>query len=311
MTYASTYPRVLLADGKTGERKDLHDVLRKLSGSLDIISSTEDLLKSDANNQYDIIVIDSELPQFELLNWLELMRANSICPPIVVVKDQTDLEETINLFRAGVSDVLMAPVHSEMVKESIKRLLRDKAAAQHSGQFFQGLEYEKKEYSFASYQIGNLQFTLSIFQKLEKAGIIDNSLRLRIELAFQEAITNSLDHGNLELNSTLKDQFNADGIDQYQITRRERLTQQPYKDRKIIVSTEYNGKKISISIKDEGKGFDYSRFTTDISDPTANCHGRGLPILYAVMDEVSYSQGGTEITLVKLLDDSGKKVNGK
>ena len=58
--------------------------------------------------------------------------------------------------------------------------------------------------------------------------------------------------------------------------------------------------ELSIIVKDEGTGFDH----TNLADPTdiANInstHGRGIYLMRALMDEVRFEQGGSEVRLRK------------
>jgi anti-sigma regulatory factor (Ser/Thr protein kinase) len=69
----------------------------------------------------------------------------------------------------------------------------------------------------------------------------------------------------------------------------------------IRCSVDVDGEAVTIVIKDPGEGFDTSA-ATDVSDDGINLtnHGRGIFLMRGLMDEVSYSHGGSEIRLKKL-----------
>ena len=93
-----------------------------------------------------------------------------------------------------------------------------------------------------------------------------------IEIAVREAILNAVIHGNGEA---------------------------PEKRVHVTCRCTVDG-EISITIRDEGKGFD----SNTVPDPTASenllsPHGRGIYLMRSLMDEVSFEQGGTVVYMRK------------
>lgn len=93
-----------------------------------------------------------------------------------------------------------------------------------------------------------------------------------IELALQEALLNAVIHGNAE---------------------------DPAKRIYVTTRCSTNG-AVSITIRDEGQGFD----SHDVPDPTAaenqmSSHGRGVYLIRALMDQVSFEEGGTVVHMYK------------
>ena len=95
---------------------------------------------------------------------------------------------------------------------------------------------------------------------------------LDIEIALREALSNAVIHGNRE---------------------------NPYKRVHVTVRCSADG-EVSIAIRDEGAGFDSS----SILDPTAPkrlmaTDGRGIYLMRALMDEVSFEEGGAVVYMRK------------
>ena len=154
-------------------------------------------------------------------------------------------------------------------------------------------------YEFKSSEVAQALPHPAIMHSLYQSGCMTEKDRLRMELAFDEALTNSLEHGNLELESGWKEEIDENGLDLFTRRRRERLADPMYADRKIILRTEYRGSKLTIRITDNGKGFPGARKKGKKSSATLQSHGRGLSIIDTMMDEVSYAKGGREIIMVK------------
>ena len=95
--------------------------------------------------------------------------------------------------------------------------------------------------------------------------------RFAIKLALEEAVINAMKHGN--------------HMD---------------KTRNVTVSYSVDDKKVVISVEDEGDGFDLNA----VPDPTLDqyieaSHGRGLMLMKAYMDSVSFNEFGNKVTMVK------------
>jgi serine/threonine-protein kinase RsbW len=93
-----------------------------------------------------------------------------------------------------------------------------------------------------------------------------------VEIALREALANAVLHGN----------------------------RQDIQKKVHISCSVHPGRELSVVVKDEGSGFDPSR----VSDPTTveKIHlenGRGILLMNALMDDVRFEQGGTEVQLHK------------
>jgi anti-sigma regulatory factor (Ser/Thr protein kinase) len=129
-----------------------------------------------------------------------------------------------------------------------------------------------------------------------EADLGDEADRLRMGIAVEEALTNALYHGNLELNSELRQ--NDDRI--YYDLAKARAAEPPYCDRRIYVETRHTTDEVSITIRDQGKGFNPAA----LPDPTEpenleRAFGRGMLLITTFMDEVRHNDSGNEITMIK------------
>jgi anti-sigma regulatory factor (Ser/Thr protein kinase) len=136
------------------------------------------------------------------------------------------------------------------------------------------------------------------FQRLlERIAAWDHPEVLQIGVALREALINAVEHGNLELDSALKDEGRYDEL------RAEREYTPPYKDRRVGVVTRIGPEKLTWVITDEGAGF-----TPDaVPDPTDPLNldrewGRGLLLIRTFMDDVVFNGTGNEITMTKRRD---------
>jgi two-component sensor histidine kinase len=118
-----------------------------------------------------------------------------------------------------------------------------------------------------------------------------------IAMAFHEALVNALEHGCLELDSKLKgDLFAVE--DAYAVQLQARLKDPAYASRHIEVESHITPDTFTVTIRDDGPGFDTSAVAT-VSDVDLNKQcGRGLPLILLVMDQVCHNTKGNEVKLV-------------
>jgi len=118
----------------------------------------------------------------------------------------------------------------------------------------------------------------------------------RVSLALHEAMLNGMHHGNLELDSTLR---KGDETAYHRLANQRRKMEH-YRHRRLHVRAIFNPSEAVFIIGDEGPGYNPSGLP-DPSDPTTFEYpcGRGLVLIRAFMDEVTFNSTGNEITLVK------------
>jgi anti-sigma regulatory factor (Ser/Thr protein kinase) len=130
----------------------------------------------------------------------------------------------------------------------------------------------------------------------DRLALFDEGTADRVAVALTEALLNGILHGNLELDSRLRQEDEAT----YERMSEFRRLWPPYRDRRFHVRARLSQREAVYVIRDEGSGFDPST----LPDPTDPAHlerttGRGLLMIRAFMDGVSFNAAGNEITLLK------------
>lgn len=120
--------------------------------------------------------------------------------------------------------------------------------------------------------------------------------QFRIVVTLQEAISNAIIHGNLEVPSNLREMLNDD----YEKLIAIRRVMRPYCQRSVEVICSWSIDYLLFRVTDAGPGFDVSRIVnSDLGLNLEKPSGRGLMIMRTYMDEVNYNATGNELTLVK------------
>jgi len=110
-------------------------------------------------------------------------------------------------------------------------------------------------------------------EQLDKLSILNDQEKFDIKLALEEAITNSIKHGN---------------------------KQQP--DLYVKVDMHLDDGQLIMTVKDQGEGFDYLHVPNPREkDRLLNTSGRGVFLIRKIMDSVEYSDAGREVKMKKFL----------
>jgi len=134
-------------------------------------------------------------------------------------------------------------------------------------------------------------------ESTQRLGLLcDPGEETRMGVALEEALLNSMYHGNLEVPSELREDDDSkfyEMVDQ-------RRSESPYKDRRVVVRAEFNRERAVFRVRDEGPGFDVSSIP-DPTDPNniERVSGRGMLLMRTFMDRVEYNELGNEVSLTK------------
>ena len=121
-----------------------------------------------------------------------------------------------------------------------------------------------------------------------------------MRVGISEMLTNSIEHGNLEI--TADEKFKATEEGTYYDLLNERLSNKELAERTTHINIDLRDNTLTVTITDQGKGFD----TTKLPDPTdtehlLKLHGRGIFITRMYFSEIKYNKKGNEVTLIKRL----------
>jgi anti-sigma regulatory factor (Ser/Thr protein kinase) len=126
----------------------------------------------------------------------------------------------------------------------------------------------------------------------------DDSTRVRLGIALSEALSNAMIHGNLEVDSAVRDRdpdAYFDAIDR-------RRHEQPYAGREVFLTARLEKGLLTFTVRDSGPGFSVE----DVPDPTDPANllrpsGRGILMMRAYTDSVAWNARGNEVVLIKHL----------
>ncbi len=252
----------------------------------------------------DAILTDLHVPGMGGLELVRFVRGKYAGLPVVLMTSEGTEETAVNALRAGalsyvpktrLRDNLCAAMSMVMAAVEERRYRdRTRALLDHSeASFVLGYEMDGPN-ALISHLQGNLR----------QVNFCDDTELFQVGTALAESFNNAIDHGNLELDSALRE----DGMDLYMRVRQERATQAPYRDRRVRVTERLTPDVVSYRVRDEGKGFNISCVPDPLHpDCLLKASGRGLLLLRTFMDDVTFNDAGNEVTMTRHRRSAGSQ----
>lgn len=115
-------------------------------------------------------------------------------------------------------------------------------------------------------------------------------------LGLWEMLLNAVEHGNLEISYAEKTRFLEEGRMEAEIHHR--LSQEPYRSRRVTASIQRSSAGLAISITDEGPGFDWQSYLELDPSRAFHSHGRGIAMAKRLsFSSVEYQGRGNQVVL--------------
>jgi CheY-like chemotaxis protein len=255
-----------------------------------------------ASGTNEIVITDLELPVMNGLDLIKRMRADFPQIPAVLVTGQGSERLAAEALRIGAT----AYVPKSLIEDMLLGTIEDVLGVARTDRSYAELIDCTIENRLI-FEIPNrphllltaIDLTMQLAAGME---LLTGVERYRVATALQHAASNALYRGNLQLSI---DQWHPASSIEPELSEsnpvvRSRMHSDPFQHRKIHYDARLMRDLIRVVIRDEGVGFDTSRYINE--DDTAAFaaeHGRGLTLICKFMDKVSFNASGNEITMIK------------
>ncbi len=257
--------RILIVDNNDELRTILEKVLGNLGHQVIVTGDREAALGREDIDDFDVIISDLTDESENAESFSELHRKH-----LLVVRppggNKTDL---IKAFKLGAANYTRTPYDKDELREIVEQTLSYKLRYVDDPTLL-AHTHEKIEFELPgdlALMNGVLQYLL---ERVAKLGLIslDGS---NLFVALDEAFVNAVKHGNKNDPTKL-----------------------------IHVGAELSPQEACFTIEDEGEGFDVQTIP-DPCDPANlfKSSGRGVLLIYNIMDEVEYNAQGNRVKMVK------------
>ena len=119
---------ILIIEDNVVNQKVVSAMLKKLGYSPVIASDGEEGVAKASEGNFDVILMDMEMPVMDGLQATRILRSRGVETPIVAVTAHAVAGNRELCFEAGMSDYLSKPIELEKLREKIVRVTRDASA---------------------------------------------------------------------------------------------------------------------------------------------------------------------------------------
>ncbi len=120
---------------------------------------------------------------------------------------------------------------------------------------------------------------------------------LNLRIGIEEMITNAIEHGNLGISFEEKSRAIRDG--ELAELIRARTEEARRAGRRVFVTSRLTPAVFEVTIRDEGKGFDWRTLPAVVPENLLAFNGRGIFLTKIYFDDVEYNEAGNQVTLRK------------
>jgi serine/threonine-protein kinase RsbW len=217
----------------------------------------------------DLLLVEVPSPDMPCSQMVAVARNRFPFLPIIVLAEKSRMNEAIGALNAGALHLIPIPCQTRQMLSALRKVLSYHQETQRPARVFPGLKHVLKFElpSSLDYVTGAAN---QLTELLVRFGIVSVD-EINIKIALVEALTNAMEHGH-GFNPALR----------------------------VKVEARIDERMGEIRINDSGKGFNHK----ELPDPTApenlyKPRGRGIYMMFRLMDEVHFSRKGNSVRLIK------------
>ncbi len=288
-------PKVLLVDDSATDRR-LYSGLLEKEPTFTVTSCDNGwtALKRVQSEQPDVVVTDMQMPEMDGLQLVNRVRKNFPQIPVILITSQGSEMLAAKALKQGAAGYVPKSKSSELLRETVSHVCELSQAAANYERLLGCAAVSHFEFVLENDET-LIPPLLDLAQRmLGSMGLCDPTACLQVGVALEHAILNAMYHGNLEVaagsHDTSHDASKPSVL----------AAQSPHKDRRVHVAMRIGRDEARFVIRDEGPGFDIREVTeVGLSTSLHGTSGRGLFLMWAFMDKVSFDETGNTVTLIK------------
>lgn len=287
---------ILVVDDSPFEQQRASLLLKELGARIIFADNGKQGLEKLEAEQPDLVLTDLVMPELDGLELVQEVSQRSGAIPVILMTAQGSEEIAVKALAAGAASYVPKKNLAMDLVPVVEAILDTIAQGKEERKLLEWRALLEERFVFntqwksVSSLVGHLQ------RAIQEIKLCSEMMALQVGTVLTEAVTNAMLHGNLELDSQLREKDDA----AYLKLAETRRTESPYCDRRVEVVARVTSSEAVYTITDDGPGFDTSKMA-DPTDPSnlGKRSGRGLFLIHAFMDEVKFNEKGNQITMIK------------
>ena len=293
---------ILVVDDSATDRVRITGLLKRNPDGNETLYETEvaangaetlSLLESTA---VDLVLTDLNMPELDGLELVRKMKEDWSHIPVILMTGAGSEEIAVKAMQEGAASYVNKTSASSWLHENVERVLESRVEDLAYAALCRQIVSDEYHLSLNNDRVLMSATARFLRQAMQSVGVVSDSELPRVGVAMEEALLNACLHGNLELDSRLRE---GDG-NEFDRLARERSAAEPWTKRRVTVDASISPQQLKVQITDEGTGFNPENLP-DPTDPEnlLKPHGRGVMMMKLFLDEVTWNEQGNSVTLIK------------
>lgn len=303
MTVNSEPRKILVVDDSVSIVFSIGKILELNGYMVDSAYNGSDALRKISQQAFDVVICDIEMPGISGMSFLERVRDEYDRElDVILMTGYLDQDYFIQAIRLGASDFIRKPIESKQLLHSISRILERRRNKNDINNFYTNLKSASQTFEIDPNRFWQAGIGKAFNQYLRQSLGLHRNFANELLVCLDEMVYNALIHGTLELSPEQR----SLGHEQLRELVKELMDSGSHSDKSIRLSVHLNIEKglISISVEDDGKGFDHVTWLSRLQkeqEINLDAHGRGISMLYHLSDHLEFDRGGRKVTITKAL----------
>lgn len=225
-----------------------------------------------APDAYDLMLLDKHMPRMDGLSLLRKMKTDVRLAqlPVVMLTSDNRPEDVAEGLAAGAYYYLVKPAAVQIVDAIIRNALEDARRNRELRDIVTSQEDGSSLLRRGEFEYRTLQQARSLALLLANA----SGNPKRTINGYAELLINAVEHGNLAIGYAEKSALLVVGGWAQEVERR--LAMPEYAARRVTVVAEKDARRFSVTITDQGEGFDWNRYLDFQPERAFDLNGRGI-----------------------------------
>lgn len=253
--------------------------------------SAWDLLQKEPG-AFSTVLLDMVMPGMDGIQVIKAMRKNSELKNIPVIFQTANEEELHKGIQAGADYYIKKPFKDDQLQTTFKAAVKKYEQIRELNK-----ELQKGSEGLDLMMLGQFKFN-TLDQADALAAVIAQACPNpdKIIMGISELLINAVEHGNLGITYDEKSELTMKGDWRSEVKKR--LENPEYSNKVAKVSFERDSERITITIEDEGKGFDWQKYMEFDPARAFDAHGRGIATANQIcFDSLEYKGKGNIVTV--------------
>ncbi len=243
-----------------------------------------------------VILTDLVLPDGDGLELVQRVRAEHPQVQVILMTAYGSEEVVMRALRAGAANYIAKKNINNELLPLMRQVLEMAAWGHERVRILRCLVRHESVFVLENDADLLVAFMRLVREELAGMQFWDETGLIQVSIALQEALTNAVFHGNLEVESEHRQ------VDErvFDALTEERRHLEPYRSRRVRIHVQLDRDVARFSVSDDGPGFDTSLLNRPVvAADLERIGGRGLLLIRTFMDEVSFNSHGNQIMMLK------------